>query len=91
MSGFGIRFLCILLLLFLGCFRKIEQADFSDFTAKVELLQRGAKIHFPDHNRKQVQRISVFNVANNQILAEAVEHTINLFSREYNQVGDAIS
>ncbi|HIA67824.1 TPA: hypothetical protein EYN98_17560 [Candidatus Poribacteria bacterium] len=70
MSGFCIRFLCILLLLFLGCFRKIEQADFSDFTAKVEFFQRGAKIHFPDHNRKQVQRVSVFNVANNQILAE---------------------
>ena len=69
-SGFGIRFLCILLLCFSGCFRKTEQASLTGFTANIEFFQRGAKIHLLDHNRNQLQQVSVFNAANNQILAK---------------------
>ena len=70
MYGLGIRFLCILLLCFSGCFRKTEQTSFKEFTANVEFFQRGAKIHFLDHNRRQLKQVSVFNAADNQILAE---------------------
>ena len=70
MSGFGIRFLCILLLCFSGCFRETEQTSLTEFTANVEFFQRGAKIHLLDHNRKQLQQVSVFNATDNQILAK---------------------
>ena len=69
-SGFGIRFLCILLLCFSGCFRKTEQTSLTGFPANVEFFQRGAKIHLLDHNRNQLQQVSVLNAANNQILAK---------------------
>ena len=69
MYGFGLRFLCILLLCFLGCFRKTEQTSFKDFSANVEFFQRGAKIHLLEHNRRQLKHVSVFNAVDNQILA----------------------
>ena len=68
-SSFSIRLLCLLLLFFSGCFRETERSSLTDFAANVEFFPRGVKIQFPDINRKRIGQVSVFNMANNQILA----------------------